>query len=353
MTRRQRQEGGGTRLGELGNGVRRLGLLAALATSLVAVSAGAAQASTITVGSVLPPGATPTKFEEVQTFFNTALPEKGVNLVSPVNGAIVRWSVQGAEGGPFFLRVLRPNGSGGYMGAGTSGGVTPSSLGLQTFTANLPVKAGDLIGVDPTNASDKIGVVSVAGANFAKIFPPPAEGATKPIREVESGKEIELSAEVQPAPAIGSLAPNFGSIAGGASVTINGTDLNGASSVKFGTVPATGFTVESENKITAIAPPGGVPGPADVTVTTLAGTSPTVAADKFYYQACVVPKLKGKQLKAAKNALRRADCKLGKVKGKHTRAAKVIKQSPKPSTILAPESKVNIKLGVAKKHKRR
>ncbi|HEX3172970.1 MAG TPA: hypothetical protein VHQ43_01965 [Solirubrobacterales bacterium] len=86
------------------------GLVAVIAASAWALlAAGAAQASTITVGSVLPPGSTATKFDQVATLFNTALPEKGASLVSPVNGTIVRWRVQDAKGGPFYLRVLRPN----------------------------------------------------------------------------------------------------------------------------------------------------------------------------------------------------------------------------------------------------
>ena len=49
-------------------------------------------------------------------------------------------------------------------------------------------------------------------------------------------------------------------------------------------------------------------------------------SDRFEYEACVVPKLKGKTLKAARKALKKADCKLGKVKGK----GKVVSQNPKP-----------------------
>ena len=37
---------------------------------------------------MLPPGSSPTAFGQVETFFNTALPEKGANLVSPVSGTI-------------------------------------------------------------------------------------------------------------------------------------------------------------------------------------------------------------------------------------------------------------------------
>src|SRR3954452_10616657 len=152
----------------------RLGLLAVTALSAVALLATtAAQASTISIGSVLPPGSTPAEFGQVESFFNTALPEKGANLTSPVSGAIVRWRVQDPVGGPFYLRVLRPNGSGGYMAVGTSNPATPTGSGLQTFTANLPIQAGDLIAVDPTNATDKIGIAEVPGASYGFIFPPP------------------------------------------------------------------------------------------------------------------------------------------------------------------------------------
>jgi hypothetical protein len=149
----------------------RLGFIAVVASIGALLVATGAQASTVTVGSVLPPGAEPAEFGSVQTFFNTALPEKGANLTSPVSGAIVRWRMQNPVGGPFFLRVLRPNGSGGYMAAGTSNPVTPSGTGLQTFTANLPVQAGDLIGVDPTNVTDKIDVAKTPGCQLRVHLP--------------------------------------------------------------------------------------------------------------------------------------------------------------------------------------
>jgi hypothetical protein len=309
------------------------------------LAAGSAQASTVTVGSVFPPGSVPTEFAQVQTFFNTALPEKGANLASPVNGTIVRWRVKDAEGGPFRLRVLRPNGSGGYMAAGTSNPVSPTGTGLQTFTANLPIHAGDLIGVDPSNDADKIGVGEVPSASYGFIFPPPFDTATVAPSGTVGGKEIALSAEVQPTPAVSSISPSFGSALGGTSVTLTGTDFAGVSAVKFGTVAATGFTVDSETQITAIAPSSTAVGPVDVTVTTLAGTSPTSSADRFTYDGCVVPRLKGKQLKRSKRAIRRSDCKVGAIKRRRGKHGKVIKQNPKPGKVLAPGTKVNIIVG--------
>ena len=326
---------------------RKLGLGATLMAAVALLGATAAQASTITVGSVLPPGFTSKPFEEVQTRLNTALPEKGANLVSPVSGAIVRWRMQGAKGGPFFLRVLHPNGTGAYTASGTSGAATPIDTGLQTFTANLPVKAGDLIGIDPTNATDEIGVVEVPGASIASIFPRPFEGATVPARDPKNGVELELSAEVQPTPAITSIAPASGSIAGGTVVKVTGTDFTTASAVKFGDTPAASYAVLSETEMTATAPETKKAGRVDVTVTTVAGTSLTSGGDRFNYKACIVPKLQKKTLKAAKNRLRSAGCKLGKVKkldGATGKTGKVTKQNPKPNKTRLPGTKVNVTL---------
>jgi hypothetical protein len=326
----------------------RLGFMTVVAMCATALVAVPTQASTVTVGSVLPPGSTPTEFGQVETFFNTALPEKGANLTSPVDGAIVRWRLQDASGGPFYLRILRPNGSGGYMAAGTSNAVTPSGPGLQTFTANLPIKAGDLIGVDPTNATDKVGVVEAAGASYGFIFPPPFDGATVAPSGAVNGKEIEFSAEVQPTPTVTAIAPDFGPVGGGTTVTITGTDLASASAVKFGDAPAASFKAESETKITAVAPASAKVGSVDVTVTTLAGTSATGKADSYYYEGCVVPKLKGKNVRNSKRALGRAGCKLNKVSKRRAakkKKGKVLTQSVKAGKVLAPGTKVNITIG--------
>ncbi|HEX2392918.1 MAG TPA: IPT/TIG domain-containing protein [Solirubrobacterales bacterium] len=324
----------------------RIGLLAVVAACVWAlVAATAAQATTITVGSVLSTKIEKHPFENVATLLNTALPEKGVNLTSPVNGTIIRWRIQGAVGGPFFLRVLRPSGSGSYTAAGTSAAATPTNEGVQTFTTSLPVKAGDTIGVDPTHGSDEIGFATVPGGIYASIFPPPLEGATVASSNPKSGEELQLSAEVQPQPTISSVSPRSGSVTGGSTVTLTGNYFGEATAVKFGEVPVTSYKVESETKLTAVVPRATKPGAIDVAVTTPGGTSEADSADRFEYLACVVPKLKGKRLGAAKNALRSAGCTLGEASGAKGRKAKVVKQRPKPGRVLAPGAKVNVKLG--------
>ena len=84
-----------------------------------------------------------------------------------------------------------------------------------------------------------------------------------------------------PSPTVGSLVPNFGPAAGGTSVMITGTNFGGVTAVKFGTVAASTYTVNSATQITATSPAGS--GAVDVTVTTAGGTSATSSADLFTY----------------------------------------------------------------------
>ena len=82
-------------------------------------------------------------------------------------------------------------------------------------------------------------------------------------------------------PVITKLSKTAGQTAGGLKVVISGSGFQGASSVRFGTVPATSYTVnKGGTKITAFSPALPV-GTVDVTVTTPGGTSPTSSADQF------------------------------------------------------------------------
>src|SRR5262249_10357953 len=81
--------------------------------------------------------------------------------------------------------------------------------------------------------------------------------------------------------------PRHATRAGGTSVTIIGTNLSGATAVKFGETSAASFAVNSDTMITAVSPPEKFPlAVVDVTVTTPEGTSPTSRpADEFQYLA--------------------------------------------------------------------
>ncbi len=114
------------------------------------------------------------------------------------------------------------------------------------------------------------------------------------------------------APAVSGLSPTSGPAVGGTKVTITGSVFSGASAVKFGTTAAASFSLSSASKIVATAPPG--IGTVDVRVTTPAGTSAVVTADRYTYAAPLikvtavssiadVPVANGTSLSAAKAAL--------------------------------------------------
>nr|WP_234902700.1 cadherin-like beta sandwich domain-containing protein [Agrobacterium larrymoorei] len=72
-------------------------------------------------------------------------------------------------------------------------------------------------------------------------------------------------------PTITSISPASGSIAGGTSTVITGTNFLGASGVSFGGIAATSFTINSASSITAVAPAHMV-GTVDLAVETAGGT---------------------------------------------------------------------------------
>src|SRR5947207_133225 len=86
-------------------------------------------------------------------------------------------------------------------------------------------------------------------------------------------------------PSVSGLNPTTGPAGGGNAVVISGTNFTGATSVKFGTVAATGLTPNSATQITVTAPAGTPSTTVDVMVTTPNGTSITTTSDRYAYQS--------------------------------------------------------------------
>jgi alpha-tubulin suppressor-like RCC1 family protein len=82
-------------------------------------------------------------------------------------------------------------------------------------------------------------------------------------------------------PVVESVTPGEGPASGGTVVTITGSNLAGATSVKFGSAPASHVKAKPDGTVEATAPTG--TGAVDVTVTTAAGTSAPTSADRFSY----------------------------------------------------------------------
>jgi len=83
-------------------------------------------------------------------------------------------------------------------------------------------------------------------------------------------------------PTVSAVSPSSGSTGGGTAVTITGTNFTGASAVRFGSTPATSFSVTGPTSISALSPAGSL-GTVDITVTTPSGTSNVGSADQFTY----------------------------------------------------------------------
>lgn len=84
-------------------------------------------------------------------------------------------------------------------------------------------------------------------------------------------------------PTVSSIMPFSGPLAGGTSVIIHGTNFINVKAVKFGSINATSYIVDSNtNTITAVSPAGS--GTVDITVSAAGGTSTANASDKFTYK---------------------------------------------------------------------
>jgi large repetitive protein len=125
------------------------------------------------------------------------------------------------------------------------------------LTGATAVKFGTITAAYTVNSATKITATVPTGAIIAKI------AVTTPGGTVTSSTNFTIVA----APTITSFTPTSGPI--GASVVITGTNLTGATAVKFGTITAA-YTVNSATKITATVPTGAIT--AKIAVTTPGGT---------------------------------------------------------------------------------
>jgi hypothetical protein len=300
---------------------------------------------------------------------NTEVEAAGRLVTSPVDGAVVGFSVVGGSTtGSYRLRT------GNQLKGldfdfdllGPSVATVPNA-GIQFYDSVLPVKKGQSIGL---TVSEGASMAFQGGGHYTEwVQELPASGEAT--GQADWPENVGYDVEIQPAPTITKLSETSGPTAGGTSVTITGADLEGASVVTFGGVPASSFEARSAARIVAVAPPSRTATNVPVAVTTLAGTG---TGPRFTYgdrasagsgpggsapgsssapatSRCVVPNLHGKRLAAAKKAVAKARCALGRVTmlaGATAKSGVVSKQAPKPGTKLAAGSKVAMTLGPPK-----
>ncbi|MFN3430695.1 MAG: IPT/TIG domain-containing protein, partial [Candidatus Sericytochromatia bacterium] len=185
--------------------------------------------------------------------------------------------VPAAAAGTVDVTVTTPGGQRTLVGA-YSYVAAPTISSLSSSAG--PTIGGNTITITGTNLTGVTGVtfgstsatnVTVVSATVVSATVPAGAVGAVMVKLSKSGVESNgLSYTYAPMPDTTSVSPGQGVAAGGTTVTITGSNLTGATSVTFGTVPATGFTVVSPTQIVAIAPAG--TGTVGVTVATPIGS---------------------------------------------------------------------------------
>lgn len=334
--------------------MRKIGLVVSAVLTVAAMALSASAQAQVTVGQVAPSleaGVLCSEglpFDEVQTSVAA-----GASYVVPAAGVLTSWSTNARAAAGQFLafKVYRPAGPGSYLVVAADGPRSLSPGVVNTFPVNIPVQPGDVIGLFVPAAT----ALTATDCWFRTAIPADrvgwregnaSIGGALTLEGEEGEVRLNVSASLLPPPVVSGISPAEGSIAGGTSVTVTGANFGSVTGVSFGATPATSFAAGSEGQITAVAPASKTVTKVPITVTTVAGTA--ASPQTFAYEGCVVPKLKGKSLRAAKKRAKKADCGIGKVKLTKEATAKsgeVVKQKPKPGKVLVPGTKVNVTLG--------
>lgn len=355
--------------------MRRLLLLVTL-TGAFAVPATAASAATVSVGQLGVPGQECGFGERNANTF--AAPGYSV----PIDGTIIEWSFQTGSIAPSptaRMKVFSVSGN-SYTVVGESAFGTLAASAINNFDVEIPVKAGDVLGLyTGSPGAGQCFVYDPGAVEEQFLLGNPLVGQTENTGGTVSEARFPMTAVVLPPPTVSAVDPVGGSSSGGTVVTITGEDLQRVKSVSFGGVAATSITEVSETTLRAVAPADAV-GTVDVRVTTAAGQSPVSAADRFTYAApsppdgggttsppvggsgaapvvpvatvtsrtCKVPNLRNRGIAAARRAIRAAGCTVGKVtrrRGAKAGAARVRSQGPKAGSTVPGGTAVKIRLG--------
>ncbi|MDQ0935157.1 IPT/TIG domain-containing protein [Streptomyces turgidiscabies] len=165
---------------------------------------------------------------------------------------------------------------------GSASGGTSVIVSGAGFTGATVVRFGTKTATSFTvNSSTQITAVSPSGTGTVNVAVTTSQGT--------STQQVPFTYVTPSAPLLSSLSPSQGPAAGGTTVTLTGTNLTGATAVRFNGTAATSFTVDSATQITAVAPAHAA-GAAAVTVTTPGGTSNPLT---FTYLSLAAPSVTG------------------------------------------------------------
>jgi hypothetical protein len=209
-----------------------------------------------------------------------------------VNATTITAITPAHAAGTVNVRVTTPGGTG--TGAALFTYVTPSPTVTSVAPPTGPTAGGTPVAIIGTNLTGATAVtfggrpatnvIVISPTVVVAITPAHAAGPVDVTVTTPGGTAIgnSLFTYVPAAPTVISVSPNNGSTEGGTTVAITGTNLTGATAVRFGGTPAASFTVVNRTTITARTP-AHTAGSVNVQVVTPAGTGTGVSV--FTYVA--------------------------------------------------------------------
>jgi hypothetical protein len=168
----------------------------ALATVLAVLGPAAAGQAATTVGSDLSGQAQFGICGTPCTYFTGDASTGAPVAVAPTDGVIVRWRVKaGSAADGLALRMLRASGAGTYTGVAASETHDLSGPGTATFPARVPVKQGDVVGLDEAGGGKLFAAATTAVYYFASLGTFPKPPTKQPSRELLVNADIEPDAD--------------------------------------------------------------------------------------------------------------------------------------------------------------
>ena len=199
----------------------------------------------------------------------TVVSDTSIVAVSPAGSGTVQVTVTtsgGTSNGLSYTYRLAPALTSVAPSQGPASGGTSVVLTGSHFTGATSVKFGTVAASSFFVASD----TQITATAPAETAVP----ANVTVTAVGGTSASNVYFYYIPAPTLTSVAPSQGPASGGTTVVLTGSHFTGATSVKFGTVAASSFSVTSDTQITATAPAEAA-GSVNVTVTTAGGISNT------------------------------------------------------------------------------
>lgn len=199
--------------------------------------------------------------------------------ITVVNATTITCTTPAGSAGPASVLVTAPYGTNAantlytygptitsiLPASGLPGGGTPVTITGLGFAGASGVTIGGFAATGFSLSTDKTQITCTTPAGSL--------GSASVVVTATIGSNADNSLfTYAPAPTVGTISPDTGSSLGGISVTITGTDFNGATSVTIGGVEATNVSVVDNTTITCTTSPG-IAGVFSVIVTTPSGMS--------------------------------------------------------------------------------